>query len=254
MFFTIIIILTIVVVGGFILLIAFVINKSTAPETEEFIENEKQQLHDNVLKKRKKLHPIKTETFHELTDAMTFQNTQAVTYTKLSGTIYNKNRKPIVAFERIKREAQKGQLYAMTKNQTVYFYFTATETTVYFDDIFLGRFDKSGIIYNANETVIGHTKRPTKASFDVQKFKKQQDVEDKGLFPLALNNRQLATIHVAPNYTKITPAPTLENIFDDLHFGTPIIMLTVTPTVEEEKWLLAFAIFETAFYGYWRIA
>jgi len=251
MFFTIIIILTVLVVAGFAILIAFVINKSSATETEEFIENEKQQLHENVLKKRKKLHSIKTETFREITNAMTFHDTQAVTYNKLSGTIYTKNRKPIVAFERIKRGAQKGQLYAMTKKQTVYFYFTEEETTVYCDDILLGQFDKTGTIYNANKTVIGHAKHPIKTTFDIQEFKKQQDILGKGLFPLTLNTRQLATIQVAPNYTQIASTPTLATVFDELNFGTPIITLTDTPTAEEEKWLLAFAIFETAFHGYY---
>jgi hypothetical protein len=251
MFFIIIIILTILVVGGFTILIAFVLKKSTTPETQEFIENEKKLLYENVLKRRKELHSHKAEMYLQVTDAMTFEYTTAVTYYKISGTIFNENRKPIVAFERIERGIQtKGHLYATTKKQAFYFDFTGQETMFYCDDILLGRFDKTGTIYNANETVIGHAKHPMNASFDLQEFKKQQDILGKVLFPLTLNGRQLATIHVAPNYDKIGSTPSLQGVFDDLNFGTPIITLTDTPTTEEEKWLLAFAIFETSFYGY----
>ncbi|MBC8755085.1 hypothetical protein H2O64_10405 [Kordia sp. YSTF-M3] len=253
-FFTIIIILTILFVGGFTVLIAFVIKKSTTPKTAEFIENEKQQLYDNVLKKRKELHPHKAEMFRQVTDAMVFNYTKAVTYYKLSGVILNEQRKPIVAFERIERGMHtKGHLYAMTKKQTFYFDFTGLEATFYCNEELLGRFDKTGTIYNANETAIGHAKHPIKASFDLQLFKTTHHRLGEGLFPLTLNGRQLATINVAPNYDDIDYNPSVQGVFEDLGFGTPIITLTDTPTAEEENWLLAFAIFETAFHGHWLI-
>jgi hypothetical protein len=74
-----------------------------------------------------------------------------------------------------------------------------------------------------------------------------------GLFSLTLNGRQLATINVAPNYDNIKYNPSIKSVFEELGFGTPIITLSDTPTAEEEKWLLAFAIFETAFHGHWLI-
>jgi len=254
-FFTIIIILTIVVVFGFSVLIAFVIKKYKDPKTAEFIANEKQEMFANVLKKRKELHPHKAELYRQVTDAMVFNYTKAVTYNKLSGVILNENRKPIVAFERIERGIDaKGHLYATTKKQTFYFVFKGLEATFYCDEKLLGRFDKSGTIYDATDTEIGHAKHPIKASFDLQLFTTEKHRLGEGLFPLTLNDRELATIHVAPNYDAIGYNPSVEKIFDELGFGTPIITLFDTPTAEEENWLLAFAIFETAFHGHWLVS
>lgn len=254
-FFTIIIILTIVFVFGFTVLIAFVLKKSTAPKTAEFIKNEKQQMYTNVLKKRKELQLHKTAMYRQITDAMVFNFTKAVTYYKLSGVILNENRKPIVAFERIERGMHtKGHLYAITKKQTFYFDFTGLEATFYCDEKLLGRVDKSGTIYDANDIAIGHAKHPIKASFDLQLFKTSHHRLGEGLFPLILNNREIATINVAPNYDDIAYNPSVEKVFDELGFGLPIITPTDTPTAEEENWLLAFAIFETAFHGHWLIS
>ena len=240
--------------GGFVVLIAFVIKKASTPKTKEFIESEQQKMRTNVEKRRKELHPHQAEMYRQVTDAMVFNYLKAVTYYKLSGVILNENRKPIVAFERIERGMHtKGHMYAMTKKQTFYFEFTGLEATFYCDDVLLGRFDKTGTIYNANQQVIGHAKHPIKASFDLHLFTTSHHRLGEGLFPLTLNGRQLATINVAPNYDDIGHVSSVTTVFDTLGFGTPIITLTDTPTVEEEKWLLAFAIFETAFHGHWLI-
>jgi hypothetical protein len=253
-FFIVIFILMILFVGGFIVLIAFVIKKTTEPKTAAFIEDEKQKMHANVLNKRKELHSHKAEMYRQVTDAMAFNYIKGVTYSKLSGAIFNENRKPIVAFERIERGGHtKGHMYAMTKKQEFYFDFTGLEATFYCNGKLLGRFDKSGTIYDANDNTIGHAKHPIKASFDLQLFKTTHHRLGEGLFPLTLNGRQLATINVAPNYDDIKYNPSVENVFENLGFGTPIITLIDTPTAEEETWLLAFAIYETAFHGHWLI-
>ncbi|QHI35069.1 hypothetical protein IMCC3317_04150 [Kordia antarctica] len=253
-FLTIIIILTVLVVGGFTILIAFVINKSTTQKTQEFIENEKQEMRANVEKKRKELHPHKAALYSQVTDAMVFNYIKAVTYNKLSGVILNEKHKPIVSFERIERGLHtKGHMGAMTKKQTFYYDFTDLEATFYCDDMLLGRFDKTGTIYDATDKVIGHAKHPMKASFDLQLFTSSQHRLGEDFFPLTLNNRQLATINVAPNYDDIKHVSSVKTVFEELGFGTPIITLTDTPTAEEENWLTAFAIFETAFHGHWLI-
>ncbi|WP_430408510.1 hypothetical protein [Kordia sp.] len=255
-FFIVFIIFGILVVGGFVVLIAFIIKKATEPKTAKFIENEKKVMYENVTKSRKNLSPHKANMYAQVTDAMEFNYRKAVTYYKLSGTIFNENRKPIVAFERIERGMYtKGHMYAMTKKQTFYFEFTGLEATFYCDNVLLGRFDKEGIIYDDTNQAIGKAKHPIKASFQIEFFKKTNHRLGEGLFPLQLNNRQLATINVAPNYDDIPYGHSVSSVFDTLGFGTPIITISENeqPTLEEEKWLLAFAIFETAFHGHWLI-
>lgn len=255
-FFIVFIIFGILIVGGFIVLIAFVIKKLAEPKTTEFIANEKKEMHANVLKKRKELGPHTTKMYAQVTDAMVFNYRKAVTYYKLSGTIFNEHQKPIVAFERIERGVKtKGHMYAMTKKGEFYFDFTGLDATFYTNGELLGRFDTTGIIYDKNDQAIGKAKHPVKASFQIDFFKRTNHRLGEGLFPLILNGRQLATINVAPNYDDIPYGHSVSSVFDTLGFGTPIITLldNEKPTPEEEKWLLAFAIFETAFHGHWLI-
>lgn len=254
MFFIVMIILILLVLVGFTILIAFVIKKSTTPKTKEFIENERNTMRQNVLKERKKLAAHTSKMYQQVTDAMIFDYKKAVTYAKITGLIMNEHRKPIVAFERVERGMHtKGHLIAMTKKQEFLFEFTGLEATFYIENELLGRFDKAGTIYDANGQTIGHAKHPVKASFDIEFFKKTHVRMGEGLFPLILNGRQLATINVAPNYDDLGHISSVSKVFDELGFGTPIITLTDSPTTTEENWLLAFAIFETAFHGNWLI-
>lgn len=253
-FFIIFLIFGLLVIVGFIILIAFIIKKSTEPKSKEFISKEKDKMYQNVLKKRKNLGSHTSNMYAQVTDAMTFNYVKAVTYAKLSGVIFNENRKQIVAFERIERGMHtKGHLYATTKKQLFYYEFTGLEATFYCDGDLLGRFDKTGIIYDKNNQEIGKAKHPIKASFNLELFKTSYHRLGDGVFPLTLNGRNLATIHVAPNYDDINYGNTVAEVFENLGFGKPIIKLNDTPTAEEENWLLAFAIFETAFHGHWLI-
>ena len=44
---------------------------------------------------------------------------------------------------------------------------------------------------------------------------------------------------------------TLEKIFEDNIWGIPILEMMDEPTKEEEKWLLALAVFEVAYHAHW---
>lgn len=249
-----ILIVGLLIVGGFAVLIAFVIKKTIEPKSKEFISKEKDKMYQNVLKKRKELSPHKAKMYQQVTDAMSFNYVKGVTHARLSGVILNENRQSIVAFERIERGFHtKGHMHAMTKKQQFYYEFTGLEATFYCDDTLLGRFDKEGNIYDENDQLIGKAKHPIKASFKIEFFKTTKHRLGEGLFPLVLNGRELATINVAPNYDDINYGHSVSDVFDGLGFGTPIITLKDEPTPKEENWLLAFAIFETAFHGHWLI-
>ncbi|WP_298520366.1 hypothetical protein [uncultured Kordia sp.] len=234
-FFTIMIILITLVVFVFIVLIAFVLKKSKDVKTQEFLENERTELRQNLLKKRKKLLSYKAELYLQITDAMTFTRTTAVTNEKISGLLYNKQQKPIIAFERVERSMNTtGQLIAMTKKQEFVYEFQGMHIKLFCDDILLGTWDKSGILYDANKKRFGQFKR-TAATTDTQ-------------FPLILNNRQIASIKKAPLYDGITSS-SVTQVFDELNFGASLLTLDDIPNPTEENWLLALTIFEITFYG-----
>ncbi|WP_162199698.1 hypothetical protein [Kordia zhangzhouensis] len=231
-------------------MVAFIIKKSSQHKSQEFIENERQQMRDSLLKKRKKLSPHTADLYKKVTDAMIFETEDAVTYLKTSGFIYSEQQKPLIAFERIERGMyEKGHIIAFTKKQEFLFEFHGSEVIFYVDGELLGRLDKKGQLADSHEQIIGKATHPLHTTFGINFYKRSHTRTNEGLFPLIMNGRKLASISVAPNYGEIGQRITVSDVFDTLEFGTPIISLLDTPNAIEEKWLLAFAIFETVFHG-----
>ncbi|AXG71421.1 hypothetical protein KORDIASMS9_03678 [Kordia sp. SMS9] len=231
-FFTIMIILITLVVFVFIVLIAFVMKKSKDVKNDAFLETARKEMLQRILKKRKKLVPHKADFYLQITDAMTFERTAAVTNSKISGFLYNTHQKPIVAFERVDRGLNaKGQLVAVTKKHEFVYEFLGETITVFFDNSLLGSWNQSGKIFNADQKGIGQLK-----------FSEDSKT-------LVLNDRTVATILKAPLYDTISNTNDVSYIFEELTLGTSLLSLHEKPTVKEEKWLTALAIFEITFYG-----
>lgn len=234
-FFTIMIILITLVVFVFIVLISFVLKKSKDVKTQEFLEEELKKLRQDVLKKRKKLLAYKDELYLQITNAMTFERLADVRSIQTTGFLYNKHQKPIVAFERVERGMNtKGQLIAVTKKQEFVYEFLGSDITLFCDDTLLGSWDKSGILYDADKKQIGHAKR---------------SVNEKNEYVLVINKRDVASIKTAPLYDTIENTSSVAHIFEELNFGTSLLALNDSPSLNEEKWLLPLLIFEMAFYG-----
>lgn len=236
-FFTIMIILITLVVFVFIVLISFVLKKSKDVKNEAFLEDERKLMLQNVLKRRKKLVPYKTDLQLQITDAMTFERSEDVRSIHTTGFLYNTQQKPIVAFERVERgKNATGQLVAITKKQTFAFTFLGLNISLFCDDVLLGTWDNSGNIYNSDKQQIGHAKRPTNST-------------ERSHFPLVMNQREIAQLQTAPLYDTIENTSTVSTIFEELNFGALVLSKTTSSSLEEEKWLLALAIFEVTFYG-----
>ncbi|MEM6720058.1 MAG: hypothetical protein AAF611_12110 [Bacteroidota bacterium] len=234
-FFSIMIILIALVVFVFIVLIAFVMKKSKDVKTQEFLEAERKELLQNVLKKRKKLGSHKTGFYSQITNAMTFQRTVAVTNSKIAGLVYDTNRKPIVAFERVERGLNvKGQLVAVTKKQQFVYEFQGLEITLFCDSELLGSWDTKGILYDVNKKAIGQLKRIQETN------------------SLILHNKTIATIEKAPVYNDAISE--VSEVFEEMNYGTPLLSLENSPTSTEETWLTALTIFEITFFGNPRVA
>ncbi|PTX61686.1 hypothetical protein C8N46_104330 [Kordia periserrulae] len=231
-FFTIMIIVISLVVFVFIVLIAFVMKKSKDVENAAFSETERTEIRQKLLKKRKKLAPYKADFYLEVTNAMTFQRTQAVTNLKISGLLYNKLQKPIVAFTRVERAMNaKGLLIAVTKKYVFRYEFLKQQITFFCDDELLGNMNASGSIANTDNKNIGQLKRTSETN------------------SITLNNRVIADIQKAPLYDSISNKTDVTAIFEEHNFGSSLLSLHNSPTTEEEKWLIALAIFEIGYYG-----
>ncbi|MGH1385301.1 hypothetical protein [Kordia sp.] len=234
-FFTIMIILITLVVFVFIVLISFVLKKSKDVKTQEFLEEERKKLRQTLLKKRKKLLPYKDELYLQITNAMTFERLAEVRSINITGYLYTKHQKPIVAFERVERGMNtKGQLIAITKKQEFVYEFQGSDITLFCDDTLLGSWDKSGILYDADKKRIGHAKRSV-----------NQDNE----YVLVIHKRDIASIKIAPLYDAVEKTSSVSHIFEELNLGTSLLSLHCSPSLNEEKWILPLLIFEMAFYG-----
>jgi hypothetical protein len=231
-FFTIMIILITLVVFVFIVLIAFVMKKSKDTASQEFFETERKGMLQNVAKRRKKLVAHKAEFYLQLTNAMVFERVTDVRTITISGTLYNTDRKPIVAFERVERgKNATGQLVAMTKKQTFVYEFLDADFTIFCDGKLLGSWNKSGVLLDVNQRKIGAFKRTTT------------------VHNLILNDRTIATVQKAPLHDHIARITEVSEVFEELNHGTSLLSLNDSPTAEEEKWLTALVIFEITFYG-----
>jgi hypothetical protein len=112
----------------------------------------------------------------------------------------------------------------------------------------LGTVD-NGVVKNARGEEIGYAKHPVKISVDIGFLQARAgDV----LFPLMMNGRKLADIMVAPNHVDIG-VDGLSLIVNENNWGVQTLRNIDSPKKEEEKWLIAFAILETAFHGHWMI-
>lgn len=112
----------------------------------------------------------------------------------------------------------------------------------------LGDIVKSGDIFDAKGQLIGHAKHPIKLEINAP-FINYKAGEDH--FPLLMHGRHLATIKVAPNYGDGAHNVAINS--KENKFTEPNLTLHDQATEEEEKWLLALTILETAFHGHWLI-
>lgn len=235
--------------GGIGYLIFRVMKKSLTPKTPEYIANEQKEMRDRIEVKKSELTPWQGHSYKDITSAMQCQWKKTTT-NYLKGIVYSPNREPLVAFDRVERGlTAKGYMYASTTQDDFFFEFDDCHFKFFINGEKLGEVQCSGSIVHAQGKVIGHAKHPTKASFHVAMFRFRSG-DNK--YPLKLNGRHLANIWVAPNYGEENHS-SLEFIFNENQWGQPILEMEAEPTAEEEKWLLAFAIFEITFHGHWLI-
>ena len=234
---------------GVAYLIYKVVKKSLTPKSAEFIADEKQTMKAKVQSMKPSLSAWGNHTYQDITSAMTFKAVRATT-NKLTGKIYSPKREPLIAFDRMERGlAANGYMFASSSDFDLYYDINIRHFRIKFNDEYLGEVLTSGDILDKDKNKIGHANHPVKVSgnigpIDIRKGDRQ--------FPLEMNGRKLATINVAPNYSNMNVS-SIGLVFNENNWGQPILELHDTPNEEEEKWLLALSILETAFHGHWLI-
>lgn len=226
------------------------VKKLTQPKSQKAVESAQTKMQRRLQGMKKELKDWKNYSYKDISSAMLFKETQG-TVDYLEGMIFAPDQQPIFVFEREETGIRtKGYLLAASSEFELFFDIHPTETTIKFNDEILGKIEKSGTIYNATGDVIGHAEHPPKISFDIAGY---QYRAGENFYPLHLNERKLANIWVAPNYSDPDAPKKLAEIFEENKWGLPLLELHDEPTPNEEKWLTALAVLEVAFHGHWLV-
>lgn len=234
----------------FILLSVFLLYKLfrhiTKPKSAEYIANEKQDMQAYITEEKPKLLPWSEHACDDIGVRMTYKKKKTSSW-YLTGQLLSPSNQPIVAFYRIERGWRAdGYMYASTSDFDLYYELKDTAFDIMWNGELFGKIDEQGNIYDATNARIGFAKHPMKVSVNVPFFSGRLGDSS---FPLTLNGRLLAHIIVAPNLAdsnQQTIALSNENL------GNKVIdLVDKNHTKEEEQWLIALAILEVAFHGYW---
>lgn len=236
------------IVGMAIFLYKFV-RKALKPKSAEFIVTEQQKMKTYVTEKQADLVTWNNDSYLNVTGNMKYQFTRKMSR-ELKGVLLDKENKKLAAFWRLERGmGADGYTYIATSNAIIKYEHTKhNKITIYWNDALLGTIHESGKITNYNNQEIGFAKHPPIGQVSIPFYTHKFGANT---FILKLNNRDLATIFVAPDLSSQSSSSiSLSNE----NLGDKIIELLDTPTgLEEEKWLSAIALFETAFYGHFLI-
>lgn len=258
-----IILFSIISLGGFAFIIYYIIRKSVKKPSVETISNE---IEGMVNRAKAKTVELAAWGNHKSTDLSlnTIYSWKKLITRTANGTLLSDDGKPIVYYERIERGfGSDGHAVAYTTDFNFYFEtFFNGSIKLSFNGKPLGFITEMGEIVNAGGQKIGFAKHPKKISIEIERpvfgvnvgnksFEINQDIRyrlDKNTFPVIMNDSELATIWVAPNFCdrSIQSIVINENFFVD-----STVVLFREPSEEEEIWLRAFAILEVCVHGFW---
>ena len=173
---------------------------------------------------------------------LTYRSSDAITKTELAGIIDSTDGRPLIAIDRTTEMMGGNTIMAAASTEFFILYERSHGVVeIRFNEEVLGRIDLADNIFDSNRQFIGHAKRNSSNG-----FVNAADVHTMGevnyLFNMA--GRDLALVFVPPNKALSThegPAPDR---------GNAVLQVLDTPSPEEEKWLIAIAIWEVAYYGY----
>ncbi len=236
----------ILIFGGIIFLIVWIIRSSSNPKNTPQPTWENERTPEPQLPPQE-FDPQKGYSARHISRMMQFKYIGGFTK-KLTGKIHAIDGTPIIAFQRVESGmGANGSMIAKSSDFQINFTMQDECYTILFNQSKLGVIQATGDIFDASGNKIGHAKHPQKVSFSLGKrhFRSGDNT-----FPLLLNNRKLATIHVSSDRSEMR---SFSSVFKSNELMQPILMLHDTASEEEEKWLLALAILEVAYHGHWML-
>jgi len=241
--FALFIILPILFIGGIVVLIIFVVRKSTKTHSPTEVLDNHQEMLGRVYQKKPSLIPWQ-HTSLDIVASMQFSYRKGFAHS-LRGFLMDDNHDKIIAFDRYERGMRaNGYFFAASSHFDLYVEIEDEKYTFRYNKQFLGTIAPNGTIFDAQNRQIGFAKHPSKNSFSIGSVEWRSG---SNTYPLHLYGRHLATLNVCPELSASNAAIS----FNENMWGSSIVMLHQQPTVHEEVWLLALATTEVVYHGKW---
>ena len=236
-------------IAPMVLLIVWVVRRSTRKQTSEEVDKVIAELREKAQSGLDEMKSWKNFTYDDFSVSMRYRYTKGFAH-KMRGKIHSIRNEGMVSFARYERGLYADGYLIGATDAFEYFYKIekGKKFEVHLNGELLGTII-DGVIADANGKEIGHARHPVKVSVEIGFLQARKgDV----VFPLTMNGRRLANIMVAPNHADIG-GDGLSLSINENNWGVQTLRNVDNPTEQEEKWLIAMAILETAFHGHWMI-
>lgn len=234
-------------VVGIILLIRYVIKKSSANQPPHVLAKEKQQLIEKVNKTRKKLKSWQPEYLIQISNEIDYNYSKGFTR-KFNGIIKSSNSDKIIAFRRLDRGLDiNSKIMAVTSDTSFYFEVTPKPNLVkiFVNDQYLGKIENHLSIFNADGIVLGYInrKKTTSGIYDVvfNEITLAQLIKNSDRRMFLKNPFHNSSGRLGPNNPMF--------IQNDVKIENSLVNVTTELNDYEYRWILALAIFECIYYG-----
>lgn len=228
-------------------LIFYVIKRSTAKKTPQFLQNEKVEMEAKVNELKKDIENWKNYTPEDITNYMTYSFRKSMS-NRLTGHVYSRDNSPIIAFQRIDRGLYaNAKIVASTTDFKLYIEYYNNEKLFFFDDVYLGKVINDSVLVDPLHVQIGSCNRDKSY--------------DQASYTIELHSKKIAEINKNTDRKSIVKRQYYKPSSHGSDFKTGLGFREVGPSYslvnsiyttdkEELKWVIAIAIFESVYYGF----
>lgn len=175
-----------------------------------------------------------------ITNGILYRYSELVNF-ELSGRIMSTEGNPLIAFDRRSPMMSGTYVVAASSEFFILFDYSNRILQVRYNEEILGRIDSLGNVFTATGQCIALAQRPGAGKmFIIDSNHSMGELS----YPLNMYGRDLAEICVPLDRGRQGIIGT------SMGSGSPVIRLLETPTAEEEKWLIAIAIWEVVYHGF----
>lgn len=233
---------------GFATLFGYIFKKSLQKKTPEFLQKEKNGMEEKVHTMKSELVPWNDRKVDEITNDIEYSYMKGMS-NKLTGYINSPDAEPIIAFQRIDRGIfTNSRIIAESTDFKIDFEYLNNENVIFYNGIYLGKTINNSEILNSLHQKIGSYQRDLVNSqnrysivFGSQKKAQLFRNDDRKNF---INNSRYKR-HWRPYKSRIN----IKNYRETPPINS-VVSSVNSADAEEQKWIIALAVFESIYFGF----